>query len=188
MQKWHPAFLFAFHWPKQVVWSLLNFRWAGKFYPSCASLKLWLVPHCFYLFFECYWSIVDLQCCVNFCYKVMTQLYMFFFIFFSIRFNHRIVNTVPCSIPSLLFSLLRRVWLFATSWTAHARLCCPSLSPGVCSNSCPLSQWCYLTISSSVTHFSFCFQSFSAFGSFPVSWLFTSDGQSIGASASAWVF
>ena len=68
----------------------------------------------------------------------------------------------------------------------HARLPCPSLSPGVCSNSCPLSQWCYLTISSSVTPFSFCLQFFPASGSFPMSWLFTS-GQSIGASASALV-
>jgi len=51
-------------------------------------------------------------------------------------------------------------------------------------HSCPLSQRCYLIISSSVTSFSFCLQSFPASGSFPVSQLFTSDGQSIGASAS----
>ena len=61
---------------------------------------------------------------------------------------------------------------------------CLSLSPGVCSNSCPLSRWCYLTISSSAAPFSFCLQSFPAPGSFPVSWLFTLGGQSIGASAS----
>ena len=48
------------------------------------------------------------------------------------------------------------------------------------SDSCPSSQWCYLTISSSAIHFSFCLQSFSASGSFPVSQLFTSGGQSIG--------
>ena len=66
----------------------------------------------------------------------------------------------------------------------HTRLPCPSLRPGVCSNSCPLSQWCHPTISSSVAHFSSCPQSFSASGSFPVSWLFPSGGQSIGASAS----
>ena len=53
----------------------------------------------------------------------------------------------------------------------------------VCSNSCPLSQWCYLTISFSATLFSFCLQSFPAPGSFPVSWLFTSGGQSIAVSA-----
>ena len=65
----------------------------------------------------------------------------------------------------------------------HARIPCPSLSPRVCSNSCPLSSWCYLTIlSSDHPPFSFCLQSFPASGSFPVSWLFTSGGQSIGAS------
>jgi len=67
----------------------------------------------------------------------------------------------------------------------HARLCCPSLSPWVCSNSCPLSQWCHPTISSSVTPFSSCPQSFPASGSFPMTQLFTSGGQSIGVSASA---
>ena len=66
----------------------------------------------------------------------------------------------------------------------YARLSCPSLSPGVCSNSCPLSQWCHRTISSSVTPFS-CLQSFSASGSFLMSLFFTSGGQIIGVSASA---
>ena len=59
----------------------------------------------------------------------------------------------------------------------HARLPCPSLSPGVCSNSCPWSQWCHPTISSSVVLFSSCPQSFPASGSFPVSWLFALGGQ-----------
>ena len=63
-------------------------------------------------------------------------------------------------------------------------LLCPPLSPGVCSNSHPLSQWCSLTISSSTTLFSICLQSFSASGSFPMSQLFASGGQSIRASAS----
>ena len=49
------------------------------------------------------------------------------------------------------------------------RLLCPSLFPGICSNSCPLSWWCYLTISSSAAPFSFCLQSFSASGSCPMS-------------------
>ena len=60
----------------------------------------------------------------------------------------------------------------------------PSLSPRVCSNSCPLSQWCYPPISSSVVPFSCCPQFFPASRSFPMSWLFASGGQSIGASAS----
>ena len=67
----------------------------------------------------------------------------------------------------------------------HARLCCPSLSPWVCSNSCPLSQWCHPTISSSVIPFSSCPQSFPESGSFPVSLLFTSGGWSIRFSALA---
>ena len=59
----------------------------------------------------------------------------------------------------------------------HARLPCPSLPPRVCSNSCPLSQWCHPTISSSVSPFFSCPQSFPASGSFPLNWFFTSGGQ-----------
>ena len=65
---------------------------------------------------------------------------------------------------------------------------CRLLSPGVCSNSHPLSRWCHPTISSSVIPFSFCLQSFPASWSFPMSQLFASGGQSIGASISASVF
>ena len=69
-----------------------------------------------------------------------------------------------------LFSL-SDVWLFVTPWLQHSSLTCPSLSPGDCLDSCPLSWWCYLTISSSTTLFSFCLQSFPfpASGSFPAS-------------------
>ena len=66
----------------------------------------------------------------------------------------------------------------------HARLPCPSPTPGDCSNSCPSSQWCHPTISSSVIPFSSCLQPFPASGSFPVSQFFVSGGQSIRASAS----
>ena len=59
----------------------------------------------------------------------------------------------------------------------HVRLPCPSSSPRVCSNSCPLSWWCYPTISSSVTSFSSCPKSFPASGSFPMSQLFASSYQ-----------
>ena len=91
-----------------------------------------------------------------------------------------------CITHTIVVQSLRRVWLFATpGGLQHARLPCPSLSPGVCSNSCPLSWWCCLTISSSATPFSFCLQPFPASGSFPMSWLFTSGCQ---ASASASVF
>ena len=67
----------------------------------------------------------------------------------------------------------------------HARLSYPSLSPRICSNSCPLCQWCHPTISPSITLFSSCLQSFPAPGSFPMSQLFPSGGQSIGATVSA---
>ena len=67
----------------------------------------------------------------------------------------------------------------------HTRPPCPSPTPGVYSDSCPLSQWCHTTISSSVIPFSSHLQSFPASGSFPMSQFFTSGGQSIGVSASA---
>ena len=67
----------------------------------------------------------------------------------------------------------------------HDRLPCLSLSPGVWSYLCPLSQWYYLSSSASTDLFSICLQSFPASGSFQMSWLFTSGGQNIGVSASA---
>ena len=67
----------------------------------------------------------------------------------------------------------------------HARLPCPSLPPRVCSDSCPLTQWCHPTISSSLILFSSCPWSFPESRSFPMSWMFASGGQSTGASASA---
>ena len=78
--------------------------------------------------------------------------------------------------------------LSPTLWShglKHAKLPCLSLSLGVCSNSCPLSQLCPPTISSSVAPFYSCPQSFLASMYFPMSQLFVSGGQSIGASASA---
>ena len=76
-----------------------------------------------------------------------------------------------------------RVRLFAPHGLQHIGLPCPSLCPGVRLNSCPLSRWCYATISSSVFPFSFYLQSCPASESFPLSLLFASAGQSIGVSA-----
>ena len=67
----------------------------------------------------------------------------------------------------------------------HTRLPCSSPYPGACLNSCLLSQWCHPTIWPSVVPFFSCLQSFPASGFFPMSWLFASGGQCIGASASA---
>ena len=81
----------------------------------------------------------------------------------------------------LVVQLLSCIWPWPHS-LQHTRLLCPSPSPGVFSNSCPLSQWCHPTTSSSVVP---CPQSFPASKSFLMSQLFASGGQSIGASALA---
>ena len=83
----------------------------------------------------------------------------------------------------LLFSCSVMSVSFHPHGLQHARLICPPLSPGVCSNSYLLSQWCHPTISSCVTPFSSCPQSFPSSGSFPMSQLFAAGGQSTGASA-----
>ena len=77
------------------------------------------------------------------------------------------------------------IWLFVTPWLQHARPSCPSPTSGVYSNSCPLSQWCHPTISSSVVSFFSRLQSFPASGSFQMRQFFTSGGESIGISTSA---
>ena len=97
------------------------------------------------------------------------------------------VQAYRFSNPALLTSLLFNRQVVSDSlrphWLQHTRLPCTSLSPKVCSNSCSLSWWCHPTISSSVIPFA-CLQSFPASGSFPMSQLFASGGQSIGPSAS----
>ena len=81
---------------------------------------------------------------------------------------------------------LNCVWLLATvsHEPQHTRPPCPSPTPGVHPNPCPLSRWCHPTISSSVVPFSSCAQSFPTSGSFPMSQFFASGGQSIEVSAS----
>ena len=91
----------------------------------------------------------------------------------------------PFPISSVQFScsvVSGSLWPY---WLQHARLPCPSPTPGACSNSCPLSWWCHPTLSSSVIPFSSSLQSFPTSGSFPRSQFFASGGQSIGASALA---
>ena len=83
------------------------------------------------------------------------------------------------------FQLFSHVRLFATPWTAARHASLSFTISRVCSNSCQSSQWCHPTLSSSVTPFSSCLQSFPASGCFPMSQLFTLGGQRIGVSASA---
>ena len=132
-------------------------------------------------------------------FSVSVCLYIKIIVITSTLIQH---HRFQCSLPPCLFipgtyhlkyiylalvvvQSLSHVQLFKTHGLQRARFSCPSPSLGVYSNSCPLSQGCHPTISSSVALFSSCPQFFSASGSFPVSWLFTSDGQSTGASALA---
>ena len=96
----------------------------------------------------------------------------------------------PCTTPSTLTSccsVLKSCETLRPQRLQHTRLLCPLLTPGVYPNSRSLNQWCYLTISSSATPFSFSLPSFPASESFSMSQPFISGGQSIGASASATV-
>ena len=101
---------------------------------------------------------------VNMC--DMAKGFLLCIIFSSVQFSHSVVSN--------------SLW---PQGLQHARLLCPSLAPRDYSNLCPRSQWCHPTISSSVVLF--CLQSFPASGSFPMSQLFASGGQSIGVSAPA---
>ena len=99
--------------------------------------------------------------------------------------TRRVTSLTSCVFSSLQFShsvVSDSLWPHGLQ---HARSPCPSPTPGVYSNSCPLSRWCHPTISSSVVPFSSRLQSFPASGSFPMSQFFASGGLSIGASASA---
>ena len=87
--------------------------------------------------------------------------------------------------PFLQFNSVNQLWFFQPHEMPHARLPCPSPTPGACSDSCPSSRWCPPTISSYVVLFTFSIQSFPASESFPMHLLFTSGGQNIGVSASA---
>ena len=97
----------------------------------------------------------------------------------SLFFNCLVVTSIHQFSCSIVSNSLRSHGL------QHTRPPCPSPARWVYSNSCPLSQWCHPTISSSTIPFSSCLQSFPASGSFPVSQFFASGGQSIGVSASA---
>ena len=90
-----------------------------------------------------------------------------------------IISLYPCCCFSVT-----KLCPTATRWIVAHQASLSFISPRVCSNSCPLSQWCHPTITSSVPLFSSCPQSLPGSGYFPVSWLFTSGGQSIGDSTS----
>jgi len=94
-------------------------------------------------------------------------------------------KTLPQERSVSAVQLLSCVWLFVTPRTAAHQVSCPSTTLRAYPNSCPLHHWCHPTISTSVILFSSHLQSFSASGSFPMSWFFPSGCQSIGISGSA---
>ena len=144
-------------------------------------------PYVFFWEFYGFWSYIWVDFCL--CFKVWVHIHYF---------AHG-CPVFPITIywqdypfPIVYFWLLCYKLLFSLSVVSnsfpphglqHTRLPCPSPSPGPCSNSCPLSQWCHPTISSSIVRFSW-LQSFPASGSFQMSQFFASGGQSIGVSAS----
>ena len=126
--------------------------------------------------------VSDIIWCLSF-YFWVTFLSMI--ISTSIHVANGIISFFLC-LSTILFCVSSVAQSCLTLWATkeHARPTCPSPTPGVYSNSCPLSWWCHPTISSSVVPFSSHLQSFPASGSFPMSQLFVSGGQSIGVSAS----
>ena len=109
------------------------------------------------------------------------------FFFFSKCLQDRLQDFTNWTIHVLFSSVAQSCLTLRPHGLQHARFPCPSPTPGACSNSCPSSQWCHPTISSSVIPFSSHLQSFPASGSLPMSQFFTSGGQSIRVSASALV-
>ena len=112
---------------------------------------------------------------------------MWYFVTTAPRNQHidQITSACPLSCLSVQFSHSVMSDSLRPHGLQHARPPCPSPTPGVYSHSCPLSRWCHPTISSSVVPFSSCLQFFPASRYFPMSQLFASGDQTIGASASA---
>ena len=116
-------------------------------------------------------------------------IYIVFSRLFSLTGYYKLLSRVPCACWLFIYSSVSVQFNHSVVSNSlrphglqHARLPCPSPTLRACSNSCPSSQWCHPTISSSVIPFSSCLQSFPASGSFPRSWFFASGGQTIGVS------
>ena len=127
-----------------------------------------------------YTSINNPYLFISWILQVSTFSLLFFFlnyVFFFFSIVYSIALQLQWSESAVVVQSHSRVWLFATPWTAACRIPCLSLSPGTCSNSCPLSQWCHPTILSSVVPFFSCLQSFPASESFPMSLFFAAGGQ-----------
>ena len=114
------------------------------------------------------------------CVYVCIYIYIHTYIYLNAHIHNGILSSIQASSSVVSDSL----WPHERQ---HARPLCPSPTPGVHPNPCPLSRWCHPIISFSVVLFSSCHQSFIASGSFQMSQLFASGGQSTGVSASTLV-
>ena len=130
----------------------------AKFLHSSSEITIDVFFQAFLFTYKCTHTYIYIYTSIN----VHTYVYMYQF-------------------SSVAQSCLDSLWLHEPQ---HARPPCPLPTPGVYPNSCPLSWWCHLTISSSVVPFSSCLHSFPASRSFPMSQLLASGGQNIGVSAS----
>ena len=146
---------------------------------------LWLssIPLCVYV---CVYMYVYIPIYTHMCIYTH-MIYTHTYLYISTYLYHFICQWTFGFFPGLQFSSVSQSCL--TLWDpmdcSNARPPSPSPTPKVYSNSCPSSQWCHPTISSSVVPFSSCLQSFPASWHFPMSQFFTSGGQNIGVSASA---
>ena len=161
MTCWHfcPVLLATASHPKSRDWQI-NPKMRPR--QGCECSKVWRAQ----IYINCVWFIRDWV--LAFSFLSLNRIYEIYPLS-SVQFSH-----------SVVFDSLRPSGLHV-----HARLPCPSPTPGACSNSCPSRQWCHPTISSSLGPFFSFLQSFPASGSFPMSQFFAAGGQSIGVSASA---
>ena len=119
------------------------------------------------MFKYCYWNVQLYSLCFSLALLTTMTSFEYHILDISVQFSHSVMSD--------------SLWPHELQ---HVRLPCPSPTLRVYPNPCPLSQWCHPTISSSVIPFSSRLQSFPGSGSFPMSQLFTSGGQSTGVSAS----
>ena len=157
----------ALGWPRGMGWGGMwvgGSGWGTHVHPWLIHVNVWRKP-------VQYCKVTSLQL------KIKTKKLLIFLL--------KQIITITALKSELVIHSLSCVWLLVTPWTATCGLPCPSPSPGVCSNSCPSSQWCHPAILSSVVPFSSHPQSFPASGSFQISQFFASGDQSIRASASA---
>ena len=147
---------------------------------SCSTIIYLTYTDCFQLWGLCRMTILAWKSSSRnlFPTDIFPWILLGFWSVFALSENDTPISTPPgrASVQFSSVQSLSHVQLFATHELQHTRPPCPSPTPRVYSNSCPLSWWCHPTVSSSVVPFFSCLQSFPASGSFPMSQFFSSGG------------